>query len=206
MSHSFHIEQAGTALDKAKKVLIMIHGRGGSAEDILTLAKHFNVPDFALLAPQASNNTWYPFSFMAPAIENEPWLTSAIETIDATVKQAAAAGIKPEDIYFFGFSQGACLALEYTTRHAQRFGGIAAIIGGVIGQEINRAHYKGDFMQTPVFIGTSHPDFHVPLERVQDTVTILKDMNAAVTEKVYNNMGHTINQDEIAMINKLIFN
>ncbi len=206
MSHSFHIEQAGTALDKAKKVLIMIHGRGGSAEDILTLAKHFNVPDFALLAPQASNNTWYPFSFMAPAIENEPWLTSAIETIGATVKQAAAAGIKPEDIYFFGFSQGACLALEYTTRHAERFGGIAAITGGVIGQEINRAHYKGDFMQTPVFIGTSHPDFHVPLERVQDTVTILKDMNAAVTEKVYNNMGHTINQDELAMINKLIFN
>ncbi len=192
-------------LEHAGKALIMLHGRGGSAEDVLSLAAYFNVKDYALLAPQATNNTWYPYSFMAPVSENEPYLSSALETVDTTFKKATEAGISPENIYLFGFSQGACLTLEFTARNARKLGGIAAIIGGLIGEKINRTNYKGDFAQTPVFIGTSDPDFHVPVARVYATANILKEMNAAVTEKVYNGVGHTINQDEIALINKLIF-
>lgn len=205
MKHSLNIQTAGVSLDKATKALIMLHGRGGTAEDILSLAPHFNVKDYALLAPQATNNTWYPLSFMAPIVENEPFLSSAIETVDATVQKTIDAGITPEHIYFFGFSQGACLSLEYCTRHAQKFGGVGAVIGGLIGQELDQTRYKGDFAKTPVFIGTSDPDFHVPLERVRASADILRALHAEVTEKVYNNAGHTISQDEVLQINKLIF-
>lgn len=205
MKHIPDIKTAGKPLDKASKALIMLHGRGGSAEDVLSLAQYFNVTDYALLAPQATNNTWYPHSFMAPVADNEPWLSSAIETVESTFKKAADAGIQPENIYFFGFSQGACLTLEFTARHAQKLGGIAAVIGGVIGEKINYNNYKGNFEQTPVFIGTSDPDFHVPVARVYASANILKELNADVTEKVYKGLGHTINQDEIDQINKLIF-
>lgn len=205
MKHIPDIKTAGKPLDKASKALIMLHGRGGSAEDVLSLAQYFNVTDYALLAPQATNNTWYPHSFMAPVADNEPWLSSAIETVESTFKKAADAGIQPENIYFFGFSQGACLTLEFTARHAQKLGGIAAVIGGVIGEKINYNNYKGNFERTPVFIGTSDPDFHVPVARVDASANILKELNADVTEKVYKGLGHTINQDEIDQINKLIF-
>lgn len=205
MKHIPDIKTAGKPLDKASKALIMLHGRGGSAEDVLSLAQYFNVTDYALLAPQATNNTWYPHSFMAPVMHNEPWLSSAIETVESTFKKATDAGIQPENIYFFGFSQGACLTLEFTARHAQKLGGIAAVIGGVIGEKINYNNYKGNFEQTPVFIGTSDPDFHVPVARVYASANILKELNTDVTEKVYKGLGHTINQDEIDQINKLIF-
>lgn len=192
-------------MNEAEKVLIMIHGRGGSAQDIVSLSQHLNVKDYALLAPQATNGTWYPFSFMAPVEQNEPWLSSAVETVEKTVQTALDAGIKAENIYFFGFSQGACLTLEFLARNAQKFGGAAAIIGGVIGEKIDRENYKGDFAQTPIFLGTSNPDFHVPVERVYATANILKEMNADVTEKVYANFGHSINQEEIEWANALIF-
>ncbi|WP_449397480.1 alpha/beta hydrolase [Chryseobacterium wanjuense] len=205
MSHTLDIKTGGKSLDEAEKVLIMIHGRGGSAQDILSLSQHFNVKDYALLAPQATNGTWYPFSFIAPVEQNEPWLSSAVETVEKTVQTALNAGVKAENIYFFGFSQGACLTLEFLARNAQKFGGVAAIIGGVIGAKINRENYKGDFAQTPIFLGTSNPDFHVPVERVYATANILKEMNADVTEKVYANFGHSINQEEIELANALIF-
>ncbi|MBV8325072.1 dienelactone hydrolase family protein [Chryseobacterium sp.] len=205
MSHSTDIKTAGRPLDQAEKALIMIHGRGGSAHDILSLAQHLHVTDYALLAPQASNYTWYPYSFMAPVNQNEPWLSSALEKVGETVKTATDAGIAPENIYFFGFSQGACLTVEFLARNAQRFGGAAAIIGGVIGEKINRENYKGDFAGTPVFLGTSNPDFHVPVERVYATANILREMNAEVTEKVYANFGHSINQEEIELANSVIF-
>lgn len=205
MKHSLHIKTAGVPLENATKALIMLHGRGGSAEDILSLAQYFNVADYALLAPQATNNTWYPHSFMAPVAENEPWLSSAIDIVEASFKKVVDAGIKPENIFFFGFSQGACLTLEFTARNAQKLGGVAAVIGGVIGEKINRDNYHGDFMQTPVFIGTSDPDFHVPVTRVNATAEIFKSLNADITEKVYAGVGHTINQDEVEQINKLIF-
>lgn len=204
MSHSINIKTAGQNLEQAKKAIVMIHGRGGSAEDILGMSSYLHVDNFALLAPQAENHTWYPYSFIAPVQENEPWLSSAIDLIDHTVKLALDNGILSENIYFFGFSQGACLTLEYLARHGQRFGGAIAIIGGVIGDEINRDNYKGDFAQTPIFIGTSNPDFHVPLERVEATVSILAQMNANVKLMVYQNAGHSINREEIDLANEFV--
>lgn len=205
MNHILDIKTGGKSLNEAEKALIMIHGRGGSAQDILSLAQHLNVTDYAILAPQATNGSWYPLSFIAPVEQNEPWLSSALKTVGATVKSALDAGIKAENIYFFGFSQGACLTLEFLARNAQRFGGAVAIIGGVIGDKINRENYKGDFDQTPIFLGTSNPDFHVPVERVYATANILKEMNADVTEKVYANFGHSINEEEIELANSLVF-
>lgn len=204
MSHSINIKTAGKNLEQAEKAIVMIHGRGGSAEDILGMSSYLHVDNFALLAPQAENHTWYPYSFIAPVQENEPWLSSAIDLIDHTVKLALDNGIRAENIYFFGFSQGACLTLEYLARHGQRYGGAIAIIGGVIGEEINRDNYTGDFAQTPIFIGTSNPDFHVPLERVEATVSILAQMNANVKLMVYQNAGHSINREEIDLANEFV--
>ncbi len=204
--HTKNIITAGQDLQKAQKALILVHGRGGHANDILFLADELAVNDFALLAPQATGNTWYPYSFMAPLSQNEPYLSSALNTLKGLVADINAAGISNENIYFLGFSQGACLTLEYVARNATRYGGVVAFTGGLIGDRINRASYTGDFGGTPVFIGTSDPDPHVPVERVYATTNILKEMNAAVTEKVYSGMGHTINQDEIDQANNLIFN
>ena len=203
--HNKHIITAGKELNKDSKVLVMIHGRGGSADDILSLASHLDVKDFTLLAPQATNNTWYPYSFLAPPVQNEPWLSSALSLLKETVDDLLNQDIPAEHIYFLGFSQGACLTLEFVSRHAQRYGGVAAFTGGLIGDKIYTKNYLGDFKGTPIFIGTSDPDPHVPVQRVYATSNILRDMHAEVTEKIYPNMGHTINQDEIESVNKLIF-
>ena len=204
--HQKEIITAGKKLTEAKKVLIMLHGRGGTAENILSLAEYLAVDDYALIAPQAANNTWYPYSFMAPIQQNEPWLSSALSILDDVVKDIMAQGAGEKQIYFLGFSQGACLTLEFVTRNATRYGGVVAFTGGLIGDKIYRDHYTGDFGGTPVFIGTSNPDMHVPVERVYATTNILKDMQADVTEKVYPNMGHTITQDEIDNANTRVFN
>lgn len=204
--HEKILQTAGKPLKEASKALIMIHGRGGSANDILSLASQFNVSDFALLAPQASNNTWYHYSFMAIPDHNEPWLSSAIKTIKDTVDDVIDEGIPSENIYFLGFSQGACLALEFVTRNAKRYGGIVAFTGGLIGDRIYSENYKGDFNGTPVFIGTGDPDSHVPVERVNETAIILTEMNARVTKKVYPNKLHSISDNEIELANAIIFN
>lgn len=187
------------------KVLIMLHGRGGNAVDILSLADHLQVADFTLLAPQATAHTWYPYSFLAPPQQNEPWLSSALQLLKEMVNDLQSKGVITANIYFLGFSQGACLALEFVTRHATRYGGVVAFTGGLIGDKIYPENYSGDFGGTPVFIGSSNPDFHVPVERVYATTNILKNKNANVTEKLYAGMGHTINQDEIDNANKLVF-
>lgn len=204
--HTKHIVSTGKELSKDSKVLILLHGRGGSAEDILSLAEYLEVKDFALLAPQATGNTWYPYSFLAPPAQNEPWLSSALALVKEVVEDLYGKGVPSQNIYFAGFSQGACLALEFVARNATLYGGVVAFTGGLIGDKIYRENYKGDFQNTPVFIGTSNPDPHVPVERVYATTNILKDMHAAVTEKVYNNMGHTILHDEIVQANALVFN
>jgi phospholipase/carboxylesterase len=203
--HQKKIVSAGKKLTEAKKVLILIHGRGATAEDILGLSQELNVKDFALLAPQATNYTWYPYSFISPVEQNEPWLSSAIQLLNDLVSDIRKAGITDENIYFAGFSQGACLTLEFVTRNAKRWGGVAAFTGGLIGDKIYSENYQGDFGGTPVFIGSSDPDPHVPAERVRASATIMKTMNADVTEKIYPNMGHTIITDEIELVNKLIF-
>lgn len=203
--HKNNIVTAGAELTTNSKVLIMLHGRGASAEDILTLSGHLDVEDYTLLAPQATGNTWYPYSFMAPLFENEPWLSSALQHLAEIVKELNDQNIPSQQIYFLGFSQGACLALEFTTRNARRFGGIVAFTGGLIGDKIYRNNYKGDFEGTPVFIGSSDPDIHVPVERVHTTATILKEMGAVVSAKVYDNIGHTIIPDEIMQANRIVF-
>ncbi len=202
--HEELIIYAGNKIN-AKKALIMLHGRGANAEDILSLAENLDVTDYLLAAPQASGNSWYPNSFLAIPRNNEPWLSSALDLVHKVVGGFIKQGIKKEKIYFLGFSQGACLTLEYTARNANRYGGIVAFTGGLIGDKIYKENYRGDFSNTPVFIGTSNPDFHVPVERVRESANILRNMGANLTEKIYPNMGHTINQDEINYANRLIF-
>ncbi|RZK69982.1 MAG: phospholipase [Pedobacter sp.] len=173
-SHQKNIVTAGTPIAEAKRALILLHGRGSSAEDILNLANHFELEDVALFAPQATNNSWYPTSFIAPVIENQPALDSALSLIKELVNEISNAGIPTSKIYFAGFSQGACLTLEYVTRNAQRYGGVIAFTGGLIGKDINMNNYKGDFKQTPVLITTGDPDPHVPLRRVELSEGIIK--------------------------------
>lgn len=203
--HVKKVITAGTPLGQSKGVVIMLHGRGATAEDILTLSDHLNVDGYTLLAPQATNYTWYPYSFMAPVSQNEPWLTSALENLTSIVGEINHAGIKDEQIIFAGFSQGACLTLEYITRHARRWGGAVAFTGGLIGDRIYHENYRGDFAGTPVFIGTSDPDPHVPVSRVEESTKIIRGLNAQITTKVYPNLGHTISSDEIKQANQLVF-
>jgi len=201
--HQKNILTAGKNLEESGRALIMIHGRGSTAKNILSLSSYLNVDDFTLMAPQATNNTWYPYSFLEPPTHNEPWLSSAL-TILGEIAGDLAKTVDKKNIYFLGFSQGACLTLEFVTRNAERYGGCIAFTGGLIGDEIHTGNYKGDFQSTPVFIGTSDPDPHVPVQRVHDTVKILRSMNASVTEKIYERMGHTIIQDEFDHANKIL--
>lgn len=203
--HQEPLRTAGLALATAPKALILVHGRGGSAADIISLASYLHVPDFALLAPQATQNTWYPYSFLASPTQNEPWLSDALAAVGRAVAAAEAQGITQENIYFLGFSQGACLTLEYVARHATRYGGVVAFTGGLIGDKVYQDNYTGNFDGTPIYIGTSDPDPHVPVERVRVSTALLTTLGAAVTEKIYPNMGHTISQEEIAAANILVF-
>ena len=202
--HTKNITTGGLPTGKASKLLIMIHGRGASAPSILTLADHLNVNDFALWAPQANQNTWYPYSFMAPTMQNEPGLSTALEVLKELVHDAQTAGFKSEDIYFLGFSQGACLTSEFVARNANKYGGVFIFSGGVIGETINKANYSGDFAGTPIFLGNSDKDAHVPLHRVQDSTAIFIEMGAAVTERIYPNAPHTVLEDEIEFANSIL--
>lgn len=203
--HKKNIITAGLEPSDAEKALIMLHGRGATAQDILSLAEYLNVGRFTIFVPQATNLSWYPYSFLVPTSQNEPWLSSALDLVDSTVNNLISMGIVKEKLYFLGFSQGACLALEYTARNAEKYGGIAAFTGGLIGDKIHIASYSGNFERTPVFIGTSNPDPHVPVDRVQATNEVFHRMNADVTLKIFNDMGHTVSEDEINMVNSLIF-
>lgn len=205
MLHEKDFKYEGTALQKARKAVIMLHGRGGFAEDILNLSDHFKVDEAAFIAPQAYNNSWYPLSFMAPEEQNQPWLNSALELLKSLEKEINSNGIPSENIYFFGFSQGACLALEYTTRNAKKYGGVIAIIGGLIGDHINTGNYITDFENTRIFLGTSDPDSHVPVERVKQTAEILKNKNAEVEIRIHKNAGHVILPEELGVANEYIF-
>lgn len=202
--HKKQVVYAGAELSESKKALVMLHGRGASAADILSLADYLGVNNFSLIAPQATNNTWYPYSFMAPVSANEPWLTSALTLLKEIVNDIIAAGVDKKEIYFLGFSQGACLMLEFTARNADHYGGIVAFTGGLIGETINNQNYTGDFLNTPVFIGTSDPDPHVPVSRVKESTAILTRLHASVKEKIYPGMGHTISEGEISMAKNIL--
>jgi phospholipase/carboxylesterase len=203
--HTKNIITAGKDLAAADRALILVHGRGGSAADILSLAEYLPVDGFALLAPQAAGHSWYPYSFLEPPVRNQPWLGSALEVLASLVQEVEAAGIGRERIYLAGFSQGACLTLEFVARNASHYGGVAAFTGGLIGDRIYAENYKGDFAGTPFFIGTGDRDPHVPLERVDATVRLLRGMGAEVTEKVYPGRPHTIVADELEQAGKIVF-
>lgn len=188
---------AGAPLAAAHAALIMVHGRGASAESILTLAPELPAEGLAYLAPQATDGSWYPFSFMAPLAHNEPFLSAALEAVGAVAAQVAAAGIPPERTAFLGFSQGACLASEYVARNARRYGGLIVLSGGLIGPEGTPRDYAGSLGGTPVFLGCSDVDAHIPKERVLESEAALARLGGAVTAKLYQGMGHTVNQDEI---------
>jgi len=204
-THNNEYISAGTPVQQAKTALVMLHGRGGSAEDVMRLAKLFNLTDAAIYAPQATNNSWYPYSFMAPEAQNQPALDSAIGVVEELVRQIEAGGITADKIYFLGFSQGACLTLEYVARNGRRYGGAVAFTGGLIGQELITERYKGDFNGTPILITTSNPDPHVPLSRVEESVEILESLGANVTLKVYPGKAHSISPDEIEQANSVVF-
>lgn len=188
---------AGRPLAAARGALILLHGRGATAESILELADLLPHPDLAYLAPQAAGNTWYPYSFLAPMTQNEPYLSSALAKVGAVVAQVKAAGIPATHIFLGGFSQGACLASEYVARHAQRYAGLLAFSGGLIGPPGTPREYTGALAGMPAFLGCSDIDPHIPLERVRETAAVLTRLGAQVETRIYPRMGHTINQDEI---------
>lgn len=202
--HEKNILAVGKSLGEGSRVLIMIHGRGGSAEDIISLTDHLKLNDYSILAPQATNHSWYPHSFLAPPRLNEPWLSSALSLLNELLIDITDNGLVKKQIYFLGFSQGACLALEFVTRNASGYGGVIAFTGGLIGDRIYSENYLGDFEGCPIFVGCSDPDPHVPVERIYASVNILRSMNASVTEKIYPNMGHTITQDELDHANRIL--
>ena len=188
---------AGKPLAEAAGALILVHGRGASAESILELADYLAHPDLAYLAPQAADATWYPYSFLAPMANNEPYLTSALARLGEVVAMVEEAGLPPERIFLGGFSQGACLASEFVARNARRYGGLLVFSGGLIGPEGTPRAYEGSFDGMQVFIGCSDVDPHIPVGRVRETADVLARMGAAVDSRIYPRMGHTINQDEI---------
>jgi len=198
------VRQIGKPLPEASGVVILLHGRGGSAEDILSLAHDLYLPGVAYLAPQASGNSWYPNSFLAPVAQNQPWLTSALHKVEATLKMATDAGISGDRVVIGGFSQGACLATEFVASHPQRYAGLIALTGGLIGPPGADLTHKGDLAGTPAFFGSGDPDPHVPWQRVQESARILTEMGAAVTSRRYANRPHTISSGEIDLAKKLI--
>jgi phospholipase/carboxylesterase len=194
----------GRPLAEASSAMILVHGRGATAESILELASLLPHPGMAYLAPQAAHNSWYPYSFMYPTEQNEPYLTSALARLGELVAEVEAAGIPAEKLVLAGFSQGACLAAEFAASNARRYGGLLLFSGGLIGPPGTPRDYDGSLDGTPVFIGCSDSDFHIPLERVQETTAALRQLGAAVTEKIYPGMGHTIVADEIEQARRLL--
>jgi phospholipase/carboxylesterase len=203
--HGQPVYAAGAALADARLVMLMLHGRGATARGILGLADELAHAAVAYRAPQAARRTWYPYSFLAPTERNEPGLSSALRVVGGALDGFAEAGFGPERVVLLGFSQGACLALEYVARHPQRYGGVAALSGGLIGPEDEPLAYDdGDLAGTPVFLGCSDQDPHIPLERVRDSEDVLRAMGASVTARIYPGMGHTVNEDEIKHVRALL--
>jgi phospholipase/carboxylesterase len=201
--HSYTILEKGIPLKQAEKAIILLHGRGGSAEDIMQLKREFDNEACYFAAPQATHNTWYPFSFLYPVSRNEPWLTSAIETIKR-LRDEILSVIPSENLYIMGFSQGACLSLEFSSRNAMKYGGIAAFTGGLIGDNLNQSIYKGDFMGTRVFIGNSDSDPHVPLDRSKESKEIMESLGADVSLAIYPGMPHMVSKEEIIAVKEIM--
>ena len=198
---------AGRPASEASAAVVMVHGRGATAESILTLAEEFDRPDLADLAyvaPQAPEFTWYPYSFLAPIERNEPHLSSALRTLEEVLVELQASGIPPERTVLLGFSQGACLSLEFAARNPRRYAGVFGLSGGLIGPPGTPRTYAGSLDDTPVFLGCSDVDSHIPLERVHESAEVFRRMGATVDERIYPRMGHTVNQDELTAVRAIL--
>lgn len=196
--------QEGVPIEDAKAVMILVHGRGASAESMLPLAGAIAIGETCYIAPQAAGFTWYPYSFLSPAEQNEPGLSSGLQKIHDLVEQVTAAGLPHHQILLAGFSQGACLVSEYVARHPQTFGGVIAWSGGLIGDRVDPALYSGSLEQTPVFLGCSDVDPHIPVERVNETEQVFLQLGAVVTKRIYPGMGHTVNEDELEAARQML--
>ncbi len=195
---------AGTPLDKAQVALIMIHGRGSSANNMLSLAPALSMPGVGFLAPQASGGTWYPYPFMSPIEMNEPGISSGMSSIDRAIEHAASAGIPKHKVVLLGFSQGACLTSEYVARHATKYGGVIVLSGGLIGPDGTARDYAGSLNGTPCFLGCSDVDAHIPAKRVSESADLLTKLGGSVTLRLYEGMGHSINDDEIVQVRHIL--
>ena len=196
---------AGPKPADARLTMILVHGRGGSAEDILALAEsELRLGDIAFLAPQAAGRSWYPQSFLAPIPQNEPGLTSALGVLSRLIDDLGSQGVGPQRIGLLGFSQGACLSLEFAARHPRRYAGVFALSGGLIGPPGTPRDYPGSFDGTPVFLGCSDVDAHIPVERVRESAEVCRRMRADVDERIYPGMGHTVNRDEVEAVTAIL--
>lgn len=195
---------AGAPLKDARLAVIMAHGRGAAADDMIGLAETLRITDVAFLAPQAADYAWYPYPFMSPLAQNEPALTSALKKIASLVSAANAEGLGAERVVLIGFSQGACLSLEFAARHARRYAAVIGLSGGLIGPPGTPRDYAGSFAGTPVFLGCSDVDPHIPVTRVRESAEIFRRMGAAVDERIYPQMGHTVVPDEITAVRALL--
>lgn len=195
---------AGARPVEARLAVILLHGRGASAEDILGLAGELRLDDVAYLAPQAAGSSWYPQSFLSPLEQNEPGISSAMQLLERLVEEVGRQGLGPERVAFLGFSQGACLSLEFAARHARRYAGVFALSGGLIGPPGTPRDYEGSFDGTPVLLGCSDIDAHIPVGRVHESAELFRRMGAAVDERIYPQMGHTVNADEIAAVRSVL--
>lgn len=193
----------GPPLGEAPAAAILLHGRGGSAADVLGLARALEQPRLACLAPQAADSAWYPRSFLEPIEDNEPWLTSALAVVRRLLDTLAGSGVPAERTLLLGFSQGACLALEFAARNGMRYGGVAGLAGGLIGAPGTPRDYPGSLEGTPVFLGCGDRDPFVPLDRLEETALVLAGLEADVTRRVYPGMGHLVNEDELDHVRRM---
>lgn len=199
-----NIKTSGVPLTEAKKAAILIHGRGANADSILSLSQYLKLDDYALIAPEAAAGTWYPYSFMASDDTNQPALNHSLSQVKDAWNKISEAGITAENVVIIGFSQGACLTLEFASQNAKKLGGVIAFTGGLIGETINRAKYSSDFNGTPIFIGSSEKDFHVPLSRIKESEVILKELGAEPHLMIFKDSNHTIREEEIQWVNEHI--
>jgi len=195
---------SGEPIDRAKAAMVMVHGRGATAENILELAFELKQPDFVYLAPQAAGNSWYPNSFLVPIASNEPGISSGLASIASILAQVEEAAIPLERTMILGFSQGACLALEFVARNARRYGGVVGLSGGLIGPDGTPRDYAGSLAGTPVFLGCSDRDPHIPRERVEQSAEVLEKLGGNVIARLYPRMGHTVNLDEIRFVRSMM--
>lgn len=202
--HASKIFIEGADIDKASAVMIMVHGRGATAQSILELAQYFTIDNISYVAPQANGGTWYPNSFLMPLEQNEPGITSGLQRISEIVDYIVTLGIPEQKIMLLGFSQGASLSMEWTARNGKNIGAVFGLSGGLIGPNGTPRNYTGTLLNTSVFIGCSDVDFHIPKEQVIESAEIFRKLNAEVTMTLYPNMGHTVNDDEIDQINSIM--